>query len=352
MRAFEIILEATSSQKLKHGSNRGNVGEFLLGAAVIAKMLAGNTPATKAGVEHVMRETVKSNLSATFTSEQGDKFTFRNIIKNQKNIADITDIESLIQAMPLEINSALGFANSDQYTTKFSKIFSENGKPDSVAVEAKGEEDQAGSKADILLKYIQPDGTEKVLRPISLKVGSNLIGQGSPRTFESMKMFFKDLGVDIPDMPEYDQNVNAGVQKVFQFTKDYLTSLTSGDDITKETTLINNLHSFLNKHAALNDPKLVIVNLEKGDYSIQRIKDMIKNLNSVNLETTYKTSGQPAIVVHNAGNIKDMLFQVRYTYSAKRTGSDGKVRPERHRMFVEIGPLFKSLATVSKQQEL
>jgi hypothetical protein len=353
MRAYELLTEA--SNKLKYGSTRGNVGEFILGAAITAKFLAGASSASIGDVHQVIRDTVAENLTKSFTRPDGevsDKITFRNVIANQKNIQDINDVESLTQSMANEISAALKFANSDQYATKLSRMFATNGRPDEILVEAIGEEDQSNNKADIILKYIKPNGETKKLRPISLKIGSNLVGQGSPRTFENMKVFFADLGISIPEMPEYEQNVNAGVQKVLQYVADDLTNLTSGDDTTKEATLIQKISNFLNKHAALNDPKLIIVNLNKADYSVQKIKKMISNLETVNLETTYVKTGRPAVVVHNAGKLKDLLFKVRYTYSPRRIGSDGKERPERHRMFVEVGPLFKSLATISNDDPL
>jgi hypothetical protein len=355
MRAFEILLEAKASNKLKHGSTRGNIGEFLLGSAVISKLLAGSAPASLSDMHQVMRDTVGANLTKTFEKSGGefaDRFTFRNIIKNKQNISDINDIDSLIQAMPAEINSALKFANSDQHMARYSRLFEKNGKPDEISVEAVGEEDQSESKADINLKYIKPNGDTKLLRVISLKVQSPLIGQGSPRTFETIKQFFSDMGITVPADPDYDQNVNAGVQKVLQYVANDLNGLTAGDDNTKEASLISKISSFLNKHAALNDPKLIIVNLENNDFSVQTIKKMISNLSSVNLETTFIKTGRPAVLVHAADNQKNVLFKIRYTYSPKRIGSDGKTRSERHRLFVEVGPLFKSLATINSSKEV
>jgi hypothetical protein len=355
MRAFEILSEAKASNKLKHGSTRGNIGEFLLGSAVISKLLAGSAPASLADMHQVMRDTVGANLTKTFEKSGGefaDRFTFRNVIKNKQNISDINDIESLIQSMPTEINGALKFANSDQHTVKYASLFEKNGKPDAIAVDAVGEEDQSKSKIDVALKYIYPNGETRVLRAISLKVNSPLVGQGSPRTFETIKQFFSDMGIAVPDVPDYDQNVNAGVQKVLQYVADDLNGLTAGNDDAKEASLIRKISSFLNKHAALNDPELIIVNLENNDFSVQTIKKMISNLTGVDLETTFIKTGRPAVLVHATGNQKNVLFKIRYTYSPKRIGSDGKTRSERHRLFVEVGPLFKSLATVNKQAGL
>jgi hypothetical protein len=38
---------------------------------------------------------------------------------------------------------------------------------------------------------------------------------------------------------------------------------------------------------------------------------------------------------------------IRYSYNPPRTKPDGTTRPERHKLIVEKGPLFKRLATIS-----
>ena len=73
----------------------------------------------------------------------------------------------------------------------------------------------------------------------------------------------------------------------------------------------------------------------------------MSNMPNVDLASSFKTGGRPAVIVHRKGSPRDILFQIRYTYQAPRINSKGKQMPERHRMFVEVGSLFKELATVS-----
>jgi len=354
MRHFEIITEKT--KKLKHGSTRGHLGEFLLGSAVVAKFIKGSEPATLDDMRSVMASVAsQKTLAQKFEAdrkETTDEIQFVNIVKTEKNKADIRETDYTLDVMQEEAQAALAFANSDQYAKKLSRLFAENGRPDKIIVKAAGEEDQSSTKADIFLSYVNEKGEERVLRPMSLKTGSNIIGQASPRTFENMRVFFADLGIQLPDMSEYDQDVKGHVEKVLKTAAEQLNKMTVGNDTEKEKDLINNIYQFLNEHAALKDPKLILVNLSKRDFSVQTINKMLKNLDQVDLETTYRTTGQPAVIVHNRGNIKDMLFMIRYTYSASRINSKGKTTPERHRMFVEIGPLFKSLATIKKTEPL
>ena len=44
---------------------------------------------------------------------------------------------------------------------------------------------------------------------------------------------------------------------------------------TKEQRLVQQLGNFPNKHVGLNDDKLVVVNIGKGDYTTQKINTMI-----------------------------------------------------------------------------
>jgi len=175
----------------------------------------------------------------------------------------------------------------------------------------------------------------------------NLVGQASPKTFENMQVFFNELGITLTPIDNYDNNPAEHVKSVLKQVSDDLNAMTAGDNLQKETMLVKNLVNFMSEHVAKKDARVYIVNLSKGDYSAQSIRTMAKNLQTVDLASSLKMSGQPAVLVHRAGNPSDLLFQIRYTYSAPRINSKGKQTTERHRMFVETGPLFKTLGTIS-----
>lgn len=346
-------VQEAAADKLKHGSTRGHMGEYLLGAAVVAKFIKGADPIKPADVVKVMKKTSSTeSLSATFKSNEGDVIDFVNIIKNKKNIADAMDVTALVSVMNEELDGAVAFANSDIAATKWSRVIAANGRPDSILVKAAGEEDQSGTKADIFLIYKQEDGTEKVLKGWSLKTGSNLIGQGSPRTFDNMVVFFKELGVDLVPIEDYDEHPDQHIASVMKQVSQELNGFTAGDDDNKELELIQRVINFMSVHLTQKDPRVYIVNLGKGAYTAQTIRTMAKNLPTVDLESSLSTKGRPELLVHDKGNIKDVLFKIRYTYSASRVNSKGKTTPERHRMFVETGPLFKKLATISAPQDV
>lgn len=346
---FKLITEANKDAKLKHGSTRGHMGEYLLGGAVVAKMIIGDDDVTVEQVKAVLSRTSKTkDLSLTFMSDEGDNIAFKNVISNEKNIADAKDIEALTSVMAEELAGAVKFANSDIYAKKWSKIFYQNGVPDRILVKAAGEEDQKGTKADIFLIYKDgPEGTPRTLKGWSLKTGSNLIGQASPRTFENMEVFFKEMGITLTPIDNYEENPAEHVVSIMKQVSDDLNALTAGDDPAKETQLITNVAGFMDEHLTKKDPRVYIVNLGKGDYTAQTIRTMRKNLANVNLETSLKLGGRPTLYVHEIGQQKNFLFMIRYSYGAARVGKDGKPRAERHKLIIETGPLFKQLATIS-----
>lgn len=344
---FKIIKEAKAAT-LKHGSTRGHMGEYLLGGAVVAKMLIGDANVTAEQVKAVLSKTSQTNdLSQTFTSDEGDSIDFKNVISNKKNIDDAKDVEALVSVMSQELEGAVKFANSDVYAKKWSKIFYENGKPDRILVKAAGEEDQKGTKADIFLIYKQEDGTERTIKGWSLKTGSNLIGQASPRTFENMQVFFKEMGVTLKPIENYQENPAEHVVSIMKQVSDDLNALTAGDDPAKEIQLITNVAGFMDEHLTKKDPRVYIVNLGKGDYTAQTIRTMRNNLANVNLETSLKLGGRPTLYVHEIGQQRNYLFMIRYSYGAAKVRADGSKRAERHKLIVETGPLFKQLATIS-----
>lgn len=330
---------------LKYGSTRGHMGEYLLGAAVVAKFIAGADDITADDVTAVMMQTsATDSLSYTFSGAEQDNIEFVNIISNKKNIADAKDATALIDAMQSELQGAVKFANSDIYATKWARIFAKNGKADRILVKAAGEEDQSGTKADIILYYKQPDGSERKIKGWSLKTGSNLIGQASPLKFENMQVFFKEIGVDLTPIKDYELNPEKHVVSIMTQVSTELNKLTAGNNTSNEATLVQRITSFMDEHLTKKDPRVYIVNLGKGDYSAQTMNKMRKNLESVNLETSLKLGGRPSLYIHETGNQKNYLFMIRYTYSS---GSKSNNFRPRHRMFVETGPLFKVLATIS-----
>ena len=345
-------LKEAKEKKLKHGSTRGHLGEFLLGGAIAAKFIKGTENIDASDVANVLRSAgATEKLSAEFETVGADKVEFINVVTNKKNVADSMDTDALLSVMGDELDGSVKFANTFSEIKRLASNFVRNDTVEKIVVKAAGEEDQKGTKADIFLYLRQPDGSLKIIRPISVKTGSNLVGQGSPRKFEGIQAMFADLGISIAPIDNYEENTDQHVKSIMQQVVRDLNAYTQGVSDTKEQRLVQQLGNFLNKHVGLNDDKLVVVNIGKGDYTTQKINTMIRNLPNVDLESSFKQGGRPAVIVHERGKPSNQLFQVRYTYQAPRINSQGKQAPERHRMFVEVGSLFKQLATFNIKRD-
>jgi len=86
MRFKDFRLIEAKEEKLKHGSTKGHMGEYLIGAAVVAKFVKGAENITVDDVKAIMNQTsATENLSNNFKGAEGDEIEFVNIIKNAKN---------------------------------------------------------------------------------------------------------------------------------------------------------------------------------------------------------------------------------------------------------------------------
>jgi len=164
-----------------------------------------------------------------------------------------------------------------------------------------------------------------------------------------MEVFFKELGVTLTPIDDYESQPERHVVSVMQQVSNSLNQLTAGDDPQKEAQLIKNVAGFMDEHLTKKDPRVYIVNLGKGDYTAQTMRTMRNNLATVNLETSLVTTGRPSLYVHTIGNVRNFLFMIRYSYTSPKVRPDGSKRAGRHKLVVETGPLFKTLGTISSK---
>ena len=250
-----------------------------------------------------------------------------------------------------EITGDINFANSDQYTTRISQFFAQNGKPDVVRVSAVGGEDEKGSKVDIDVDYIQPDGKVRRLRPISLKTSSGQMGQGSPKTLKGLQDFFATLGVKIADIKDYTKDIETNIMGAFKQANDQLQSTLAGDKDTKERAFLNQIVKFLDHHVTMNDPKVILVNIEKGDFQVLKIKNILKNVDNIDLNTklvvgqSSEGKNLPGIKIFDTKSGTELLLIRLKITGGKPSSKDPKVmRPIRYTLIVDVKPLFKQLA--------
>ena len=344
-------LREVKQEPLPNKSKRGEVNEHFLGTAITAKFLAGEKNITGTAFKNVRsRIKLTDEEAVEFTGPAKDKIISRNVYKSDATKQDFFD-DTTMSIMESEIKGDIAFANSDTYTTKISKFFAENGKPDVVRVSAVGGEDEKGSKVDIDVDYIQPDGSVRRLRPISLKTASGQMGQGSPKTVQGLQTFFKPLGVEIGDIENYGDDIEGNVMNAFKSVNNQLQQILQGDKDKSEQVFLGRVINFLDFHITKNDPKVVLVNIEKGNFSVLKIKNIMKNVANINLNSRMRIgkSGDgrplPEIKIFDQVSGKELfLMRLKISGGKEKTTQPGKFNPIRYTLLVDVKPLFKSLA--------
>ena len=340
-----------AQDQLPNNSKRGEVNEHFLGVAIGAKFLAGDKKITPTAFNNVLGIVKNKNTENTeIESKTKDKIIIRNVYKSDATKKDFFD-PATQKIMLSEITGDISFANSDQYTNRISQFFAQNGKPDVVRVSAVGGEDEKGSKVDIDVDYIQPDGKVRRLRPISLKTSSGQMGQGSPKTLKGLQDFFATLGVKIADIKDYTKDIETNIMGAFKQANNQLQSTLAGDKDTKEKAFLNQVVKFLDHHVTANDPKVILVNIEKGAFQVLKIKNILKNVDNIDLNTKLvvgqSSEGKdlPGIKIFDTKSGKELLLIRLKITGGKPSSKDPKVmRPIRYTLIVDVKPLFKQLA--------
>jgi len=331
----------TNTTKLKFGSSKGHLAEYLLGAAITAKFVKGPELINKEDVTNILSITsLSDDLVSVFVDNNGNNIEFINIINNVKNIADAKEWQHTCNAMSTEMQAIIAFVNTDNSILQYSNLFFNNNSKNYIKIKAIGEESQKSTKADILLTHVGPCNTEKVLKGWSLKNNSNRIGQASPRTFENMQDFVSFLGIKLTPIDGYNDNPKSNIKNIL---KQAAYALESQD----KSVLMHNLIRFITEHATKQDSRIDIINIKNCRHSVQSIRKLAAMLTSVDIEVIYDQIGKPRIRIQQRNNPSNILCQIRYTHSPQRLGSDGKLRAERHRLVVETGSLFKQLGSIS-----
>ena len=94
---YHQLIEA----QLKYKSNKGNISEFYIGAALVAKFINGIDKVTVEDVTAVVSplKNRRTNFNQSYTGKNGDTIKFQNVIRNPTNKKDIRAYEFNMSAM-------------------------------------------------------------------------------------------------------------------------------------------------------------------------------------------------------------------------------------------------------------
>ena len=351
-------------------SNIGNIAEGMLGSALFAK-LASRVNGTIGEITQAnlwaIIDTLKQTKSEEYTvnvKDAGQKAVTDRIIYILKlNQADYRDLMNPEKRAVLAktATSCVKFVNS-KLGDEYAKHFYLNGKPDIIKVVTDGLSDQKGRKTDVEVSVTDATTgkqSEKVLN-LSLKAGASQFGQvgagtmkpgkGQRTPIQSAVELFGRLGVDVSNLEQvyhdtWTTNPNRAVEGMYKAATGVLEQILRGDNDSAEYKVVKYLTDFINHHATLGDPSVLLVSLAKGDYEVSSFAKLEPELEKIDLAARYRTGlSNPQIDIYDANDpqsstnsTKPILFSVRF-----KPGTSGS------KHLILGGGLLKKLTSVKE----
>ena len=370
-------------------SNRGDISEGILGAALFAKMRARVNGKIKTISASDIWGVVDSLQLQKIVKAKNKNATWGEYNVKVKDVNQVSVKDSIVFTLKLkegpfkeimdpakrallskEISGAVEYANS-QDAEEFASFFYLNGKPDIIHVITDGLSDQTGKKSDIEVIVTDPKTGQQHEQQlnISLKAGSGQIAQVGGGTtistdtkgksaFEAQDELWSKLGIDVlPFKEEFESmtqksNYNSfmgAFQFMYNNVTDLLQRLLSGNHDDEEYLYINDFIKAINHFATLGNPNIVLINLEKGSYSISSFANLESQLQDIDLDARYvqqEESGLPIVEIFDA-NSGQLFLRIRSYRKSKvsTTGEEGWY----FRNYIETGPLLKQLTSIKKK---
>ena len=336
-------------------SNRGDVAEGILSAALFAKLKAR----VAGGITEVSSDDVWAVIDS-LSAAGGDRYTV-NVKDASKAVVNDSIVFTLQlpepayidlinpvkrQAFSQETGSAVMFANSEE-NQKFSEYFYLNGKPDEIQIICDGGNPAKQKISKVDIEVIVTDkltGKRRRQRmDISLKAVAKQFGQvgmGSAREenyFEKQVELWSKFGVDLePIRAKFDKaakkDLFKAVTDTYLYAATMINRLLEGDESIDEFAFLKTLAAGINYFATLNTPNVILVNLKSGGYEMISFADMESKLSQVDLAARYrKNLSTPQVEVYDTVS-GEVLFQVRVKWLV-----------DEKRNYVEKGPLMGTL---------
>ena len=354
-------------------SNRGEIAEGLLGASLLAKLKARMSGKIEIidgsdiwavidslNVQKLVQSTGKTAAWGEYgvsIKDQGKKVvndTIKYTMKlKQGPFSSLMDPAKRLLLQDL-ISSAVEYANSPDAQT-YSEYFYLNGKPDVIHVITDGISESTTKKTDIEVVVTDPI-TGKVTHQqlnISLKAGSDQIGQVGQgekgQEFESQKKLWNAFGIDIESSrAEFNRDLKKkdlifAIEGIYRDAAEFLNDLLAGSFDDAEYLFLKDLVKGIDYYATLNDPTVLLVNLEKGGYDVLSFANLRKQLKNIDLAAKFreKVGSPPQIEIFDS-NTGVQLLKIR---TKRETKDDGSLYI---RNYIEKGPLLKQLTSIKR----
>ena len=307
-------------------SNRGEVSEGILGAAMFAKFTK-REPGEEVGTIGAADITnVLDNLQA-----QGNDTYSVTVNDAESDVADTISFVLRLKTAPYqdlmnplkrklltnELNSAAAYVNSPM-AERYSKYFYLNGRADEINIMADGAASESEKKSDVWVGIRDKNGAIRTLKlNASLKVGGvGQFGQVGGSNIDSMTKLFGYFGVDVsPYLDKFEKQSKKdpiiAVEYMYRQITEDLQSKLAGNDDTEEARFVDQVAHAVTHFATLGDPNVELVDFNKGGFKILRFKNLEHKLRTIDLTASYTGKTRPEITIHDVENPKKELLTIR-----------------------------------------
>jgi len=348
------IETALNHSKESSISNRGEVSEGILGAAMFAKFTKRQPgeevgTITSADITNVL-DTLQSQGNDTYSvtvndadSEIADTISFVLRLKT----APYQDLMNPLKRKLItnELNSAAAYVNSAM-AERYSKYFYLNGRADEINIMADGAASETEKKSDVWVGIRDKNGAMRTLKlNASLKVGGVAqFGQVGGSDTESMTKLFGYFGINVEPYVakfenQYKKDPIKAVEYMYRQITEELQSRLTGNDDTEEARFVDQVAQAVTHFATLGDPNVELVDFDKGGFKILRFKNLQYKLRNIDLTASYTGKTRPEISIHDVENPKKELIAIRCKVENKKSGPYV-------RNYIEKGSLLEEITKV------
>jgi hypothetical protein len=352
------IETALNHSKESSISNRGEVSEGILGAAMFAKFTK-RQPGEEVGTIGAADITnVLDNLQT-----QGNDTYSVTVNDADSDIADTISFVLRLKTAPYqdlmnpmkrkllvnELNSAAAYVNSAM-AERYSKYFYLNGKADEINIVADGAASETEKKSDVWVGIRDANGSMRTLKlSASLKVGGVAqFGQVGGSDTQSMTKLFGYFGIDVgPYVDKFEKQYKKDPIKAVEFMYRQITEelqgRLAGNDDTEEARFVDQVAHAVTHFATLGDPNVELVDFDKGGFKILRFKNLEYKLRTIDLTASYTGKTRPEISIHDVTNPKRELISIRCKVENKKSGPYV-------RNYIEKGSLLEEITKVQDRK--
>lgn len=336
--ALDLLFETTEKKLFPIGSidkpkgadgkpkgNRGDVGEGIFAAAIVARFIRKNRSIDVDDVRYVLQKLGKPNAttkdiklpSVNMNPHIIDEVHFHlSLAKPNMEALLATNASSTFKDV---FHSAVLYANGPTVIA-WSKLLYENNQKNSILISSAGTEDQTGTKVDVRV-YVDDHPTDI---NVSLKVGDvKQFGQIGGADFSKMKQLFEPLGVIVADLEKQytellaKKKVERALYLIYERARNQINRQLTNTKTRK--AWLKKLAAFIQFHATRNEKEVTLVQLNRGEAHVYAFDSLQNAIAQMFIKVRISdVAGKPKLIFEGEHKV---LLEIRAKAELSSTGN-------------------------------